>query len=207
MGVLQGSVLGPLLFTLYLSDLRHVMNHCEYNLYADDLQIYHHCKPQDLANAIYRVNEDINSILTWAASNRLLLNANKTQSIIMGTSRYINAIDLTAIPRITIAGVSVQYSNHVKYLGVWIANNLSWDRQVSHITNKVRSTLHQLKLCKHLLPDALKTRIVVSLIPHMDYCSAAFTNITAELNLRLYRALNACIRFIFRVKAHLAILC
>ncbi|XP_029677189.1 uncharacterized protein LOC115243994 [Formica exsecta] len=119
----------------------------------------------------------------------------------MGTSRYINAIDLTSVPKITVAGVDVTYSAHVKYLGVWIANNLSWDLQVSHITNKVRSTLHQLKLCRHLIPDTLKIKLVVSLIyPHIDYCCAILTDITAELNLKLYRAMNACMRFIFCIK-------
>lgn len=70
------------------------------------------------------------------------------------------------------------------------------------MTNKIHSVLYQLKLCRHLLPKALKSRLVTSLIyPHVDYCCAAYTDMTAEHNLNLHRAINSCIRFIFNVKA------
>lgn len=61
-GVPQSSVLGPLLFTLYLFDFGEVLKHSKYNFYADDLQIYIHCEPKDIHNVIVRINEDIASI-------------------------------------------------------------------------------------------------------------------------------------------------
>ncbi|KAL6420425.1 hypothetical protein ACFW04_014432 [Cataglyphis niger] len=62
-GVPQDSVLGPLLFTLYLAEFSHVVKHCKYNFYADDLQAYIHCEPRDLSDTIRKVNEDIDAIL------------------------------------------------------------------------------------------------------------------------------------------------
>ncbi|KAL6418726.1 hypothetical protein ACFW04_011835 [Cataglyphis niger] len=61
-GMPQDSVLVPLLFTLYLTDFGHVIKHCKYNFYADDLQAYIHCEPRDLSD-IRKVNENIDAIL------------------------------------------------------------------------------------------------------------------------------------------------
>lgn len=200
-GVPQGSVLGPLLFTLYLSDFRHVLTHCKYNYYADDLQIYYHCRPRELASAIRSVNEDINSVIRWAAANKLILNADKTQTIIFGTSRYINALDVSALSSIVVGGTPVHYSTSVKYLGVMVANNLSWEKQVC-TTGRIRSVLYRLKLSKHLFPMDLRHRLITSLIiPHIDYCCAAFTDMTAKCDLKLYRAINGYLRFVFDVRS------
>lgn len=61
----QGSVLGSLLFALYLSDFKEVLKHRSYNLYADDLMIYLHCDAVDIDNDITKLNADITSICSW----------------------------------------------------------------------------------------------------------------------------------------------
>lgn len=200
-GVPQGSVLGPLLFTLYLSDFRHVLRHSNYNFYADDLQIYLHREPHRLQEAIQCVNDDIEAVIEWSTTNNLMLNPEKTQTIIMGTSRYVNSIDVLSIPRIKVGTSTLQYSTSVNYLGVTISNNLSWERQANNITKKIRSALYRLRLCKHLFPATLRLRLVTTLIlPHVDYCSVAFTDMTSEQNLKIQRALNAGIRFVVNAR-------
>lgn len=205
-GVPQGSVLGPLLFTLYLSDFRRVLTHCRYNFYADDLQIYYHCKPRELLTAIQRVNNDIKSVICWATANKLVLNADKTQAIIFGITRYISMLDLCLLPNITVGMSSILYSTSVKYLGVIVTNNLSWEKQVANITGRMRSVLYRLKICRHLFHADLRHRLITSLVlPYVDYCCAALTDMTAECNLKLYRAMNQCIRFIFDIRSDIHI--
>lgn len=200
-GVPQGSVLGPLLFILYISNLHKTLKHCKYNLYADDLQIYSHCEPRHLSDGILRVNEDIESIVQWSTQNGLLLNSEKTQAILIGTARYINGVKPEEHPSIKVQNAVIPFSDNVKYLGVYISKTLTWDKQVTSTVGKIQSKLYQLKITKRLLPHVLRVRLVSALIfPQLDYCCAAFIDITEQQNMRLHRALNACVRFIYNLR-------
>lgn len=150
-GVPQGSVLGPLLFILYLSNFKDYLTHCKYCFYADDLIIYIHCDPKEIDDHIIKVNEDIVSINDWALHNVMQLNAIKTQAIILGSARYINALDHDSIAKIVVGEIEIPYSSSVDYLGISISNTLSWDKQVTTMVRKANYALYQLKLCKNLL--------------------------------------------------------
>ena len=72
---------------------------------------------------------------------------------------------------------------------------------MNSVVKSIRSKLYQLKVSKHLLPNDLKRRLIVSLIlPQLDYCCVALTDITSQHNLKLQRALNACVRFACNAK-------
>lgn len=77
--------------------------------------------------------------------------------------------------------------------------SLSLSLSLSRVTNtvsKIHTKLYQLKISKNLLPDVLKINLITSLVfPHLDYCCAALTDITEELDLKLYRTIDSCIRF------------
>ena len=86
-GVPQGSILGPLLFILYLNDLPRVVKHCKISLYADDTCVYIASKgPQQLEEML---NEDLSSMCKWFSHNELLLNAKKCKLILFGTKKTV----------------------------------------------------------------------------------------------------------------------
>ncbi|XP_025994601.1 uncharacterized protein LOC113004687 [Solenopsis invicta] len=121
--------------------------------------------------------------------------------MVMGTARYVNSLALNELPSIVVNNTNIPFVDSVGYLGFTITNNLSWENQITKTTSKIFASLHQLKLCKSLLPISLRERLVKTLIfPILDYCSAALTDITREQNLRLQRALNACVRFIYQAR-------
>lgn len=200
-GVPQGSVLGPLLFTLYVSDFSQVLKHSKHSYYADDLLIYIHCAPNSIKDAISRINYDITNIVKWATSNGLALNSKKTSAVIFGSAKYINGLDLDNSVNIIVDNNVIPFKDSVVYLGVTITSKLSWEKHVTTTISRVNMTLYRLKLNKQLIPLSLRIRLISGLIcPILDYCCSVFSDLTAELDLRLQRVFNAGIRFIFGVR-------
>ncbi|KAJ4435031.1 hypothetical protein ANN_23604 [Periplaneta americana] len=80
-GIPQGSVLGPLLFTIYVNDITSLVRHCNYHLYADDLQCYISSRLDRVNDAIDKLNEDIDSIVTWTKKLRLKINPERHKQL------------------------------------------------------------------------------------------------------------------------------
>ena len=117
----QGSVLGPVLFILYMANLADVAAEHDMSLhaYADDNQLYIHCQPEDAQSAVLRVQQCVSGIDQWMAANRLQLNMDKTELMWTGTKYNVSKIPVCC-RSLTLGGTPVVGSDAVRILGVLI---------------------------------------------------------------------------------------
>ena len=105
-GVPQGSIMGPVLFTLYVNDLFRVPKHCEPLGYVDDTKLFLGFPASELDDVISAVNEDLKEISIWCCRNSLLINPDKTKLLYVGVPQLMRTLP-TPLPSATIMGTQI----------------------------------------------------------------------------------------------------
>ena len=131
-GVPKGSILGPILFPLYINDLPRVSTKLKFLLYADDTNILY--ENTDTKNMIKTINIEMPKIIEWLMSNKLHINVNKTVAILFHTRQRRVYIGENSI---VIDGNIIPFATNTKFLGINIDNNPTWKAHINHITTKI----------------------------------------------------------------------
>jgi retron-type reverse transcriptase len=138
-GVPQGSVLGPLLFIIYVNDLPGCLRKSKCILFADDTTIYESCSnPMDI---IATIEHDMLSLTHWFRSNKLSLNIAKTKFIIFCPKITDRLPEITSI---RLESDVISRVNHTTFLGIYIDDKLQWDKHIAYVSHKISSRSYAL---------------------------------------------------------------
>ena len=192
-GVPQGSVLGPCLFTVFINDLSQFSGDCTCNLYADDAVIY--CHDSSNTRILQKLRDSVSSVSEWYSANKLALNAQKCEVMVLKTKRC-NASDCLDI---VLNDVHLNQVNCAKYLGLNIDQNLSWNEYISCLCSKISLKLQCLNRLKASVPSEVLDTIYSSTIqPCIDYAISVWGN-TCDYNLdKIQRLQNFAARIVLR---------
>ena len=189
-GVPQGSILGPLLFLLYVNDLKQAVD-CDLFLYADDsCLVYQH---KDVKEIERNLNKNFSNVCDWFVDNKLSIHfgEGKTKCILFGTKHRLKVNSL----EIKYGEIHIKQHHTVTYLGCLLDETLSGESMALKVINKINSRLRFLYRKNRFLSPPLRRLLCISLIqPHFDYaCSAWYPNLNKRLKSKLQILQNKCI--------------
>lgn len=190
-GVPHGSILGPLLFILYINDIVHISTEEKFSIYADDTTIFVSAFSSD--EVLSKANNILSKLDLWVTQNELKINPTKTKAILYhskGKEVFLKGDILFRSSRIEVV-------NSVKILGVHFSATLQWDDQVNYLLKKLSSITGILNRNRYLLPETVKLLVYNALFAsHLNYCHLVWGT-TTETNLtRLLKVQKRILRVI-----------
>ena len=193
-GIPQGSILGPLLFNLFINDLTNSSKKLKYILFADDTTIL--LSDKSIENLVLQLNEELTYIQNWMDNNCLKINVKKTNYILFGPTILTNQIETQLfynsrlIPRV----------NSNKFLGIIITSNLNWKEHIIYLSKKISKNLGIINKVKHLFPYSILLNLYYTMIyPYLLYCVIIWGKNVKNHIIILKRCQNTFLRILFNV--------
>ena len=204
-GVPQGSCLGPLIYTIYASELRDIIEkHLpDAHTYADDTQLYLSFRPaatSSQADAIAAMEACIKDIRAWMSRNKLMLNTGKTEVMIISTRQQLAKVELRSLH---VGDVEVSPVGVVRNLGTWLDENMN---MVTHINKTCKASYFHLynirRIRNFLTKQATETLVHALIMGRVDYCNSLLFGLPSIHLSKLQRIQNSAARLVCSVSLY-----
>ena len=195
-GVPQGSVLGPLLFTAYVSPIAHIthLHRINQQQYADDTQLFISLSPTNYMPDLSILTSCIDALLAWFCANGMALNPDKSETILLGTRQ--RAHSYSNLTTVNVAGCQIPLADQIKILGVTLDKNLSMDKHVNAVSKSVHYHIRALRHIRPFISEDMAKMVACALVgSRLDYANSVLYGTTQKNISKLQRAQNllACV--------------
>lgn len=190
MGIPQGSILGPLIFNIFMNDLFYVIENSTLSTYADDTQIFY--SDHDTISLQRNINNDLLRADKWFDENAMKRNNDKYQSMVLGEKNNM------IIPNFTCDDHVVSKCEQMELLGVTLDNKLKFEAHIQKVCRKVGQQLSALHRLKKILPLETRRDIYFAFIlPHFNYCSETWHHCSKRNTSKLEKINERAVRLVF----------
>ena len=203
----KGLILGPILFTVYLSPIGDICRnqHITFHSYADDTQNYLGFKPKKDANTnqdtcLSSLKNCIRDIRSWMKSNLLKLNDDKTEFLVLGTRKNLETAGKFSLK---IGNDIIQQSECVRYLAMFQDKELKGITHFNKLTSSLYYTIRNIAQIRHLIDKDTTMMLMQALVlSKLDCCNSTFIRFTHCILRKLQRVQNMAARVIFKLQKH-----
>ncbi len=190
-GVPQGSILGPLLFIIYLNDLPQVVLNSKIALYADDTVIYYQSNSVDEIRLM--LQEDLSLVSNWMNVNMLSLNVDKSKTMLFSHQAHANPMRL----QLEINGTELEQVSVYKYLGIYLDEKLNMEYHIEQLCAKSKKKLGMLGRIRKFISRSTATTLFKSLLlPVLEYGDIIYGTANVTTLEKVQRIQNSGMRII-----------
>ena len=200
-GVPQGSVIGPQAFTYYSHTIGMIIrkHSIQYHIYADDAQLFLTFDPRlpgDAACALFRLGRCVKELQAWMATNKLMMNPDKTEFFICSSAVHYNQLQHLSF---NLDDVEIRPSTSVRNLGVVFDCHMKMGDHVTQLSRSLNFQIRNLNRIRRFLDfNTTHSAVRALILSRLDYCCALFNGVSQKNLTRLQRIQNRCARLIFK---------